>query len=49
MGIKTLNDISKMLPQARLENGYYVVTVQNPQEVAETVDSIVKQGGKIVL
>jgi ABC-2 type transport system ATP-binding protein len=48
VGIKTLNDISKMLPQARLENGYYVVTVQNPQEVAETVDSIVKQGGKIV-
>jgi ABC-2 type transport system ATP-binding protein len=48
VGIKTLNEISKLLPQARLENGYYVVTVQNPEEVAEIVDTIVKEGAKIV-
>ena len=48
VGIKSLNDISKMLPKARLENGYYVVTVQNPEEVAEIVDEIVKEGAKIV-
>jgi ABC-2 type transport system ATP-binding protein len=48
VGIKSLNDISKMLPKARLENGYYVVTVQNPEEVAEIVDAIVKEGAKIV-
>jgi ABC-2 type transport system ATP-binding protein len=48
VGIKTLNDISKMLPSARFENGYYVVTVQSPAEVAEIVDTIVKEGAKIV-
>jgi ABC-2 type transport system ATP-binding protein len=48
VGIKTLNDISKMLPQARLENGYYVVSVQAPAEVAEIIDSIVKEGAKVV-
>ena len=48
VGIKTLNDISKMLPQGRLENGYYVVTVQTPEEVAEIVDAIVKEGAKII-
>ncbi len=48
VGIKTLNDISKMLPQGRLENGYYVVTVQTPDEVAEIVDAIVKEGAKII-
>ena len=48
VGIKTLNDISKMLPQGRLENGYYVVTVQTPEEVAEIVDTIVKEGAKII-
>jgi ABC-2 type transport system ATP-binding protein len=48
VGIKTLNDISKMLPQGRLENGYYVVTVQTPEEVAELVDAIVKEGAKII-
>jgi ABC-2 type transport system ATP-binding protein len=48
VGIKTLNDISKMLPKARFENGYYVVTVQAPAEVAEIVDGIVKEGAKVV-
>jgi len=48
VGIKALNDISKMLPKSRLEKGYHVVTVQNPEEVAEIVDKIVKEGAKIV-
>jgi ABC-2 type transport system ATP-binding protein len=48
VGIKTLNDISKILPQTQLENGYYQVTVQNPEEVAEIVETIVKEGAKII-
>ena len=48
VGIKTLNDISKMLPNGSFENGYYVVTVQTPAEVAEIVDTIVKEGAKVV-
>jgi ABC-2 type transport system ATP-binding protein len=48
VGVKTLNDISRMLPRASFENGYYVVTVQAPAEVAEIVDSIVKEGAKVV-
>ncbi len=48
VGFKTLNDISKMLPKSKLENGYFVVTVQSPQEVAEIVDRIVGEGAKIV-
>jgi ABC-2 type transport system ATP-binding protein len=48
VGFKTLNDISKMLPNSKVENGYNVVTVQNPAEVAEIVDKIVAQGAKIV-
>ena len=31
VGIKTLNDISGLLPEAKFENGYYVVTVESPQ------------------
>jgi len=48
VGFKTLNDISRLLPKSRFENGYYVVTVQNPEEVAETVNKIVLEGAKIV-
>ncbi len=48
VGFKALNDLSKMLPQSRLEGGYFVVTVQSPQEVAEIVDRIVGEGAKIV-
>jgi ABC-2 type transport system ATP-binding protein len=47
VGFKTLNDISKMLPKSKLENGYFVVTVQSPEEVAEIVDKIVAEGAKI--
>src|SRR4030043_746769 len=35
VGIKTLNDISKLLPEAKFENGYYVLTVNSPQDVAK--------------
>ncbi len=48
VGIKTLNDISKLLPESRLENGYYVVTVDNPSEIAKTVNNLVKHGAEII-
>jgi ABC-2 type transport system ATP-binding protein len=48
VGFKTLNDISKMLPKSKLESGYFVVTVQSPEEVAEIVDKIVAEGAKII-
>ncbi|MGW8289494.1 MAG: ABC transporter ATP-binding protein, partial [Candidatus Bathyarchaeia archaeon] len=31
VGIKSLNDISRLLPEAKLENDYYVVTVDSPK------------------
>ncbi len=48
VGFKTLNDISKMLPDSKFENGFFVVTVQNPEEVAEIVNKIVAEGAKII-
>ena len=48
VGFKTLNDISKMLPKSKLENGYFVVTVQNPEEVAKIVNKIVAKGARII-
>jgi len=48
VGIKTLNDISKLMPEAAFENGYYVKTVQSPQEVAEIVRGLVQEGAEIV-
>jgi len=48
VGIKTLNDISKLLPESKFENGYYVVTVDSPAEVARIVDYLVKLGAEIV-
>jgi ABC-2 type transport system ATP-binding protein len=48
VGIKTLNDISKLLPESKFENGYNVVTVDTPSEVAKIVNTIVKQGAEIV-
>ncbi len=48
VGFKALNDLSKMLPKSRFEGGYFVVTVQSPEEVAEIVDRIVGEGAKIV-
>jgi hypothetical protein len=46
VGFKTLNDISKMLPKSKLENGYFVATVQSPEEVAEIVNKIVRRALK---
>lgn len=48
VGFKTLNDISNLLPKSKRENGYFVVTVQNPEEVAEIVNKIVLKGAKII-
>jgi ABC-2 type transport system ATP-binding protein len=48
VGIKTLNDISKLLPESKFENGYYVVTVDTPNEVARIVNNLVRLGAEIV-
>ena len=48
VGFKALNDISKMLPNSKLESGYFVVSVQSPEEVAEIVNKLVGGGAKIV-
>ena len=48
VGIKTLNDISRLLPESKFENGYYVVTVDSPSEVARIVNNLVKLGAEIV-
>ncbi len=47
-GFKALNDISKLLPESKFENGYYVVTVDGPSEVAKIVNNLVKLGAEIV-
>jgi len=47
VGIKTLNDISSYL-NAKLENGYFVVTVENPTEVAKIVKDLVAHGAEII-
>lgn len=48
VGIKTLNDISKLLPESNFENGYWVLTVDNPREVAMIISEIVQHGAEIV-
>jgi len=48
VGIKSLNDISKLLPESRFENGYYVVTVNGPNEVAKIVSNLVQGGAELV-
>ncbi len=48
VGIKTLNDVSKLLPESKFENGYYVVTADNPKDVAKIVSNLVQGGGEIV-
>ncbi len=48
VGIKALNDISKLLPESMFENGYYVVTVESPQEVAKLVSGLVQNGAELV-
>lgn len=48
VGIKTLNDISELMPESKFENGYYVVTVDSPSEVAKIVNNLVRMGAEIV-
>ncbi len=48
IGIKALSDLSNLLPESRLENGYYVMTVNNPRDVASIVSTLVKSGAEIV-
>ena len=48
VGFKTLNDISSMVPDSKFQNGYFVVTVQNPEEVSRIVKKIVMKGAKII-
>jgi ABC-2 type transport system ATP-binding protein len=47
VGIKTLNDISSYL-NAKVENGYFVFTVENPTEVAKIVKDLVDHGAEII-
>jgi ABC-2 type transport system ATP-binding protein len=48
VGIKTLNDASKLLSESKFENGYYVVTVDGPKEVAKIVNDLVQGGAELV-
>ncbi|MDQ1281012.1 MAG: transporter ATP-binding protein [Thermoproteota archaeon] len=48
IGIKTLNDVSQLLPESKLENGYYVVTVDSPQEIAKIVNNLVQGGAELL-
>ncbi|HII39726.1 MAG TPA: ABC transporter ATP-binding protein, partial [Thermoplasmata archaeon] len=43
VGIKARGDVSKVL-DAKLENGYYVMTVKSPDEVGEIVKTLVNAG-----
>jgi ABC-2 type transport system ATP-binding protein len=47
IGIKSLNDISKLIPNAKLDGGHYVLTVENPQEVAELTTNLIKRGAQL--
>jgi ABC-2 type transport system ATP-binding protein len=48
VGFKTLNDVSGLLPESKFENGYYVMRVESPQEVAEIVTHLVQGGAELV-
>ncbi len=48
VGIKTLNNISKLLPESKFENGYNVVTVDSPNEIAKIVGNLASQGAQII-
>jgi ABC-2 type transport system ATP-binding protein len=47
VGIKSLNDISRLLPEAKLENDYYVVTVDGPKIVARIINDLVRGGAEL--
>ncbi len=48
VGLKTLNDVSRLLPESKFENGYCVITVEDSQEIADIVTRIVQGGAKLV-
>jgi ABC-2 type transport system ATP-binding protein len=48
VGIKSLNDISELLPESKLDNGYYVVTADSPKMVAKVVNDLVRGGAELV-
>ena len=47
VGIKSLNDISNLLPESKFDNGYYVVTVDNPTTVAKIINDLVHNGAEL--
>ena len=48
VGVKSLNDISKLLPESKFDNGYYVVTVDSPKMVAKIINDLVRSGAELV-
>jgi ABC-2 type transport system ATP-binding protein len=47
VGIKSLNDISRLLPESKLENDYYVVTVDSPKMVARIINDLVRGSAEL--
>jgi len=47
VGIKSLNDISNLLPESTFDNGYYIVTVGNPTAVAKIINNLVHSGAEL--
>ena len=47
IGIKALNDISKLLPESKHENDYYVLRVNGPEMVAKIIRDLVKGGAEL--
>ena len=48
VGIKALNNISAILPEAKFEHGLYILIVNDPMEVAKTVQNLTSKGALIV-
>jgi len=47
IGIRSLNDISKFLPDIKQEGGYYVLTVENTMVVSRIVSDLVEHGAQL--
>ena len=47
VGIRSLNDISGMLPESKVENNYHVVTINNPKEVGQIIKDLVQKGAAL--
>ncbi len=47
VGIRSLNDISGMLPESKVENNYHVVTINNPKEVGQIIKDLVQKGAEL--